>query len=195
MANASVFKGYRSPLTSRYASTEMSYNFSDEKKFTTWRRLWLFLAKAEKVRSQIMSTISSVLRKFNYKIISIDSFEVSKFAIEQIQSLLLPGLVLRKIRYRPRIMADKRAYMQARKETTGGLVQSGHPEPSPPPNLQVTAYQPKRVSFGITVRPLRHFEEFLRIRPLQSEAPRSMRPWGNLPPLPPPLSASLHTCM
>ena len=51
-----------------------------------------------------------------------------------------------------------------------------------PPNLQVMAYLLKRVSFRITVRLLRHFEEFLRIRPLQSEAPRSTKPWGNLPP-------------
>ena len=49
MSEASVFDSYRSPLTSRYASKEMSYNFSDNKKFTTWRKLWLYLAKAEKV--------------------------------------------------------------------------------------------------------------------------------------------------
>lgn len=39
---------YQSPLSTRYASKEMSYNFSDMKKFSTWRRLWVFLAKAEK---------------------------------------------------------------------------------------------------------------------------------------------------
>ena len=49
MDDPSVFDAYRSPLTSRYASKEMSYNFSDNKKFTTWRKLWLYLAKAEKV--------------------------------------------------------------------------------------------------------------------------------------------------
>uniref|UniRef100_A0A671PPR1 Adenylosuccinate lyase n=1 Tax=Sinocyclocheilus anshuiensis TaxID=1608454 RepID=A0A671PPR1_9TELE len=42
------FMKYRSPLVSRYASKEMAYNFSDRNKFTTWRRLWLYLAKAEK---------------------------------------------------------------------------------------------------------------------------------------------------
>ncbi|XP_042576643.1 adenylosuccinate lyase [Cyprinus carpio] len=42
------FMKYRSPLVSRYASKEMAFNFSDMKKFTTWRRLWLYLAKAEK---------------------------------------------------------------------------------------------------------------------------------------------------
>lgn len=40
---------YRTPLVSRYASPEMAYNFSDMKKFTTWRKLWTWLAKAEKV--------------------------------------------------------------------------------------------------------------------------------------------------
>ncbi|MBN3278669.1 PUR8 lyase, partial [Polyodon spathula] len=43
------FRRYRSPLVSRYASEEMAYNFSDRKKFTTWRKLWIYLAKAEKV--------------------------------------------------------------------------------------------------------------------------------------------------
>ncbi len=40
---------YRSPLTSRYASREMQYNFSEMKKFSTWRLLWFYLAKAQKV--------------------------------------------------------------------------------------------------------------------------------------------------
>uniref|UniRef100_A0A669Q1R9 Adenylosuccinate lyase n=1 Tax=Phasianus colchicus TaxID=9054 RepID=A0A669Q1R9_PHACC len=39
---------YRSPLVSRYASAEMAFNFSERKKFGTWRRLWLYLAQAEK---------------------------------------------------------------------------------------------------------------------------------------------------
>lgn len=38
---------YESPLTKRYASKEMSYIFSDLKKFRTWRALWIALAKAE----------------------------------------------------------------------------------------------------------------------------------------------------
>ena len=39
---------YESPLASRYASDEMLYLFSPDKKFTTWRRLWIALARAEK---------------------------------------------------------------------------------------------------------------------------------------------------
>ena len=38
---------YESPLCSRYASDEMQYLFSPDKKFTTWRRLWVALARAE----------------------------------------------------------------------------------------------------------------------------------------------------
>jgi adenylosuccinate lyase len=40
-------KAYQNPLTDRYASQEMVYLFSPEKKFTTWRHLWLALAEAE----------------------------------------------------------------------------------------------------------------------------------------------------
>jgi len=43
----SEYLSYRSPLTSRYASPEMSFNFSDAKKFATFRILWVWLAKAE----------------------------------------------------------------------------------------------------------------------------------------------------
>lgn len=39
---------YISPFSTRYASSEMQYLFSEEKKFKTWRRLWIALAKAEK---------------------------------------------------------------------------------------------------------------------------------------------------
>ena len=38
---------YQSPLSTRYASEEMNYNFSDMKKFSTWRRLWVYLAKSQ----------------------------------------------------------------------------------------------------------------------------------------------------
>nr|XP_056703059.1 adenylosuccinate lyase [Euleptes europaea] len=43
-----AFSRYRSPLVSRYASPDMAFNFSERKKFGTWRRLWLYLAQAEK---------------------------------------------------------------------------------------------------------------------------------------------------
>ena len=38
---------YENPLASRYASREMNENWSPQRKFSTWRRLWLILARAE----------------------------------------------------------------------------------------------------------------------------------------------------
>lgn len=38
---------YQNPLNTRYASKEMSYIFSDDYKFSTWRKLWVVLAESE----------------------------------------------------------------------------------------------------------------------------------------------------
>ena len=39
---------YQTPLAERYASKEMQYIFSPDKKFRTWRKLWIALAETEK---------------------------------------------------------------------------------------------------------------------------------------------------
>ena len=39
---------YENPLITRYASKEMASVFSDDKKFSTWRKLWIALAESEK---------------------------------------------------------------------------------------------------------------------------------------------------
>ena len=41
-------ESYQSPLNSRYASPEMKYNFSEKKKFSEWRKLWVILARAQR---------------------------------------------------------------------------------------------------------------------------------------------------
>lgn len=45
MKNYSI---YENPLNARYTSDEMSYIFSPFNKFSTWRKLWVALAKSEK---------------------------------------------------------------------------------------------------------------------------------------------------
>ena len=39
---------YENPLCRRYASREMQEIFSDDRKFSTWRRLWVALAESER---------------------------------------------------------------------------------------------------------------------------------------------------
>lgn len=38
---------YKTPLAGRYASSEMNYLWSSDKKYSTWRKLWIALAKTE----------------------------------------------------------------------------------------------------------------------------------------------------
>ncbi|KAI9800916.1 MAG: adenylosuccinase ade13 [Piccolia ochrophora] len=42
-----AFDSYQSPLSTRYASKEMSALFSPRRRFSTWRLLWLYLAEAQ----------------------------------------------------------------------------------------------------------------------------------------------------
>ncbi|HIG11898.1 MAG: adenylosuccinate lyase [bacterium] len=41
------YDNYSNPLTTRYATSDMRSLFSPQRKFSTWRRLWLALAEAE----------------------------------------------------------------------------------------------------------------------------------------------------
>ncbi|MBD3316662.1 MAG: adenylosuccinate lyase [Chitinivibrionales bacterium] len=47
---------YSNPLIERYASTEMSYVFSPDFKFSTWRKLWIALAESERALGLAIST-------------------------------------------------------------------------------------------------------------------------------------------
>lgn len=62
---------YNTPLNSRYASKEMSYIFSEDKKFTTWRKLWVALAECEKelglnITDKQIEELKSHINDINY---------------------------------------------------------------------------------------------------------------------------------
>lgn len=65
--------GYDSPLSGRYASKEMQYIFSQDKKFSTWRRLWIALAEAERelglpIREEQIEELKSHVTDINYEV-------------------------------------------------------------------------------------------------------------------------------
>lgn len=47
MTTTTSHNSYENPLNTRYSTPEMSYCFSDAKKFSTWRKLWIALAEGE----------------------------------------------------------------------------------------------------------------------------------------------------
>ena len=63
---------YNSPLNSTYASKEMSYLFSDDMKFKTWRKLWVALAESEKelglnITDEQISELKINMENINYE--------------------------------------------------------------------------------------------------------------------------------
>lgn len=63
---------YNTPLNSRYASKEMSYIFSDDMKFTTWRKLWIALAEGEKelglnITDEQINELKNNVNNINYE--------------------------------------------------------------------------------------------------------------------------------
>lgn len=64
---------YVSPLSTRYASDRMQYIFSDDFKFTTWRKLWVALARAEKklglnITDEQIAQMEAHVRDINYSV-------------------------------------------------------------------------------------------------------------------------------
>ena len=62
---------YESPFSSRYASPEMQYLFSQDCKFKTWRKLWIALAEAEKaagldIRDEQIAELKANADNINY---------------------------------------------------------------------------------------------------------------------------------
>lgn len=66
---------YENPLITRYASREMSSLFSSDKKFGTWRRLWIALAESEKelglnITEEQIAEMKSYQDEINYELAS-----------------------------------------------------------------------------------------------------------------------------
>lgn len=64
---------YNNPLNTRYASKEMSYLFSEDMKFTTWRKLWVTLAECEKelglnISELQISQLKEHIEDINYEV-------------------------------------------------------------------------------------------------------------------------------
>ena len=64
---------YENPLISRYASKEMAQNFSDDKRFKLWRKLWIALAESEKelgldITDEQISELKKYAEDINYEV-------------------------------------------------------------------------------------------------------------------------------
>ena len=64
---------YTSPLSTRYASDEMQYLFSEDFKFKTWRKLWISLAKAEQalglsISDEQIAALEAYQDNINYEV-------------------------------------------------------------------------------------------------------------------------------
>ena len=71
---------WENPLGSRYASAEMSSLFSARRKFATWRRLWLWLAEAERelglaIPDEALEALRSHLLPTDAELLSADRYE------------------------------------------------------------------------------------------------------------------------
>ncbi len=71
---------YCSPLVSRYTSTEMQSLFSDDRKFSTWRALWLALARAQKTLG--LNITEQQLTEMDCHLTDIDYDKVAKIEAE-----------------------------------------------------------------------------------------------------------------
>lgn len=68
---------YQSPLSSRYSSREMSRLFSDQFKYSTWRRLWIALAKGE--RAQGLPITDAQIAEMEQHVDEIDFAQVAVY--------------------------------------------------------------------------------------------------------------------
>lgn len=69
----SEYNKYVSPLSERYASKEMQYIFSPDKKFKTWRKLWIALAETERelglsITQEQIDELKAHAEEINYEV-------------------------------------------------------------------------------------------------------------------------------
>ncbi len=72
---------YNSPLSSRYASKEMLYLFSEDMKFITWRKLWVALAESEMelgidIKEEQVNEMKKYVNNINYDVAQAKEKEV-----------------------------------------------------------------------------------------------------------------------
>jgi hypothetical protein len=85
---------YRSPLSKRYkyASEDIGYVFSDHNKVLTWRKLWLWLAKAQQV-SSLKCQVELVPSRFHkqdlFSIVGDCCFEMLEWCISINQNFII----------------------------------------------------------------------------------------------------------
>lgn len=82
---------YENPLITRYASKEMAQNFSDDKKFRLWRKLWIALAESEKelglpITKEQIDELKKYADDINYEIASEYEKEVRHDVMAQVKA-------------------------------------------------------------------------------------------------------------
>ncbi len=72
---------YENPLCKRYASEQMQFIFSDDYKFSTWRKLWIALAESEKelgldITDEQIDQMKEHINDINYDVANMKEKEV-----------------------------------------------------------------------------------------------------------------------
>lgn len=68
-----MYDTFENPLVTRYSSKEMLYLFSPDKKFKTWRKLWIALAESEKelgldITDEQIAELKAYSEDINYEV-------------------------------------------------------------------------------------------------------------------------------
>ena len=66
---------YKTPLSGRYASSEMNYLWSNDKKYSTWRKLWIALAKTEQelgidITNEQIAQMEQNVQNIDYEVVA-----------------------------------------------------------------------------------------------------------------------------